>query len=161
MALQCAEQMKVDLGYGMSCPYRAQEWRKRTEHMASILICDEDPLFTLSLRRQLMDDGYRVEVTERAGEAIRHILSEQVDVVVLGIRTVGMSGLEALPIVNQIDPSLPVILVADDERLETEQAARRSKIFYYLVKPVDLRELRDAVRQAVSHAVGHEQGDHT
>jgi len=84
-----------------------------------------------------------------------------VDVVILGMRTVGMSGLEALPIVNQIDPSLPVIIVADDETLETERAVRRLKIFYYLVKPVDFRELRDAIRQAVSHVVGHEQGDHT
>lgn len=129
--------------------------------MASILICDEDPLFTLSLRRRLIDDGYRVTVTERAGEAIQYILSTPVDVVILGMRTVGMSGLEALPIVNQIDPSLPVIIVADDETLETERAVRRSKIFYYLVKPVDFHELRDAIRQAVNHVVGHGQGDHT
>ncbi|OGG54480.1 MAG: hypothetical protein A3F84_11020 [Candidatus Handelsmanbacteria bacterium RIFCSPLOWO2_12_FULL_64_10] len=118
--------------------------------MASILICDEDALFTHSLQRRLIEDGYQVAATARAGEAIQHALSQPVDAMILSIHTVGMSGLEALPILNQIDPSLPVIVVADDERLETERAARRSKIFYYLVKPVDLRELRDVVRQAVT-----------
>jgi DNA-binding NtrC family response regulator len=126
--------------------------------MASILICDEDPLFAFSLRRLLIDDGYRVTVTERAGKAIQYILSAPVDVVILGVGTAGMNELEALPIVNQIDPSLPVIIVAEDETLETERAVRRSKIFYYLVKPVDFRELEDAIRQAVGHAVGHERG---
>lgn len=129
--------------------------------MATVLICDEDLLFTVSLRQRLIDDGYHVAVTQRAGEAIQRILSQQVDVVILGIRTVGMSGLEALPIVNQIDPALPVIVVADNETLETERAARQSKIFYYLIKPVDLRELRDAVRQAARRAVSYERGGPT
>ena len=126
--------------------------------MASILICDEDALFTVSLQRRLTDAGYRVAATERAGEAIQRVLSQQVDAIVLGIHTTGMSGVEALPILNQIAPSLPVIVVADDEGLETERAARRSKIFYYLIKPVDLCELRDVVRQAVTRRAARREG---
>ena len=60
-----------------------------------------------------------------------------------------MSGLDAFDRIRQIDPRLPVIIITAFAATETAIEAMKRGAFEYLLKPVDLRQLRDVVAKAL------------
>lgn len=117
--------------------------------MAKILICSEDHLDNQFLEELLTAQGYEVTVTHQASEVIQKVLNKKFHALILGIHLEGMSGLEAIPIINKIDSRLPIIAITGDNSLETERKIRKEKIFYYFLKPVDSEEMRAVLRDAV------------
>lgn len=124
--------------------------------MAKVLICSEDHFDNQFLEELLSTEGYEVEVTHQASEAIRRILTQRFQALILGIHLEGMSGLEAIPIINKIDSRLPIITITDDDSLETERKTRKERIFYYFLKPVDAEEIKAVLRDAIQKHRGAE-----
>ncbi|MFQ5852073.1 MAG: response regulator [Candidatus Binatia bacterium] len=117
--------------------------------MLPILICNSDKRLNRYLRRVLTEEGYEVEATFDVMDAIHRILTRRYRTLILELSTDGMDEIEALPIINKIDGQLPIVTVTDDESLETQRIARREKIFYYLIKPIDSKEIIEVVKAAM------------
>ncbi len=60
-----------------------------------------------------------------------------------------MSGLDAFDRIRQIDPHLPIIVVTAYATTEAAIEAMKRGAYEYLVKPVDLHQLREAVAGAI------------
>ena len=54
-----------------------------------------------------------------------------------------------IPILQALDPALPIILTAEKNTRALEMGAYRQHAFYYFVKPFGVEELRLAVLQAL------------
>lgn len=117
--------------------------------MAAILIGDGNPVFLHNLRQMLLAENYEVEVTCEASEILRQLLERSFSALILGNHLKGIDSPELLPILKQIDDLLPVIAIGDGSCLEVERKLRTQQIMYYLVKPVNARELISVVRQAI------------
>ena len=71
------------------------------------------------------------------------------DAVLLDVRLPDMSGLDAFDEIRQHDPRMPVVIITAHATTETAIEAMKRGAFEYLLKPLDLPELRDVVSKAV------------
>jgi CheY-like chemotaxis protein len=85
----------------------------------------------------LEDRGYRVTAVTNAEDAISMIKEKSFDLVLLDEMMPGMNGLEALNVIKDINPALPMIMVTKSEEENLMEEAIGDKIEEYLTKPVN------------------------
>jgi len=84
-----------------------------------------------------------------AREGIEAVRTAPPDAVILDVRLPDMSGLDAYQAIRQIDARLPVIVITAHGTTETAIEAMKLGAFEYLLKPLDLTQLRDVVARAI------------
>lgn len=114
----------------------------------TLLIVDDEEGPRQSLQI-IFKDEYNLLVAGDGLTAIELARANQVDVAVLDIRMAGMSGIELLEKLKQIDPSLEVVMMTAFETTDTIRQALRLRACDYINKPFDLATMRAAVATAV------------
>jgi two-component system nitrogen regulation response regulator GlnG len=118
--------------------------------MPRLLLVDDEPNVLYSLELGLAAEDLEV-VTARTGkEALARVRDAGPDAVILDARLPDMSGLEVFDQVRTADPRLPVVFITAFATTETAIEATKRGAFDYLLKPVDLHQLREVVRRAVA-----------
>ena len=117
-------------------------------HPGTIVIVDDEPLVLRALVRQLECTKFVLAPCLTPHEGIRQIANGGVRVVVSDVALPEMSGIELLRTIRQHDADLPVILVTGRPAVESAAQALEFGAFKYFVKPVDGRQLVDAVDRA-------------
>ena len=79
--------------------------------METILIVDDEKNYLLVLEALLAPEGYEVITTDKAEKALRIIRASDLDLVITDMKMPGMSGMELLEAVKDIQPDLPVIMM--------------------------------------------------
>ena len=77
------------------------------------------------------------------------------DTIVMDIRMPGMTGIEGLRRIRQIDPHLSVIMLTGFGALETAKEALRLGANDYISKPFDAREMREVIGRNVERTRLH------
>ncbi len=116
--------------------------------MPKLLIVDDEPNVRYSLKKSFNSDDIEVITAETARQGLEMISTEHPDAVVLDVRLPDMSGLVAYERIREADPRLPVILITAFATTETAIEAMKRGAFEYLLKPVDLGQLRAVVNKA-------------
>ncbi len=127
----------------------------------TLLIVDDEEGPRQSLRIVFKND-YNVLVASDGLEAIMLARSNPIAVVVCDIMMLGMSGVEVLKELKQIDPLVEVIMLTAFETIETARQALRHGASDYLNKPFDIPTMRAAVAHAAQKhrtAVEFRQGN--
>jgi two-component system nitrogen regulation response regulator GlnG len=117
--------------------------------MPTLLIVDDEPNVLYSLRKRLESETLAVRTASTAGEGIEMVRSHNPDAVLLDVRLPDMSGLDAFDQIRRHDPRLPVVIITAHATTETAIEAMKRGAFEYLLKPLDLPELREVVAKAV------------
>jgi DNA-binding response OmpR family regulator len=84
----------------------------------------------------LESKGYAVDTVTNGRDAINRCKDFNYDLVLLDENMMGMSGLETLSFIKEIDPTLPIVMVTKSEEENIMDQAIGSKIADYLIKPV-------------------------
>lgn len=126
----------------------------RTLRRAQILIVDDEELYRRALERILARSGHTVSSARDASEAMARVSSEPLDLVLCDIRMPGISGLELVRQIHDVDPDLPCIVVTGYGSAEQSVEALHAGAFWYLEKPFEQRSL-DVVRRLVDQAIEH------
>jgi len=113
----------------------------------TLLIVDDEEGPRQSLRIVFKND-YQVLVASDGLEAIKLARSNPISVVVCDIMMLGMSGVEVLKELKQIDSAIEVIMLTAFETIETARQALRHGASDYLNKPFDIPTMRAAVAHA-------------
>ena len=113
----------------------------------TLLIVDDEEGPRQSLRIVFKND-YNVLVASDGLEAIMLARSNAISVVVCDIMMLGMSGVEVLKELKQIDSAIEVIMLTAFETIETARQALRHGASDYLNKPFDIPTMRAAVAHA-------------
>src|SRR5262245_7306367 len=123
--------------------------------MPTLLVIDDEAGIRFTIREVLQSPDLRVLTAENAEEGVRLTREESPDVVLLDIRLGTVSGLQVFHRLREIDPKLLVVFITGHGTAETAIEAMKLGAFDYLVKPLDLGELRHVVDQAlkISHLV--------
>jgi DNA-binding NtrC family response regulator len=114
----------------------------------SILLVDDDKLLVHALSRVLVAAGVAVESCADGASAIERIAAGRFDVVVSDIGLPGMSGIELLRAIRDVDDDLPVVLITGAPAKDAATEAVESGALKYLVKPFKSDELLEAVVEA-------------
>jgi EAL domain-containing protein (putative c-di-GMP-specific phosphodiesterase class I) len=119
-----------------------------------VLVVDDDQLLARGLAATLARVGYDVVVATGGEEAMGFVNARSFDVIVSDIAMPGMGGLELLKAIRSRDLDVPVILMTGVPDVATATRAIEHGVFRYMVKPVQIPELREIMSQATKmHAL--------
>jgi len=116
---------------------------------SKILVVDDEKHIRMLYQEELEEAGYAV-VTSDGDEPILELLDrEKPEVVILDIRLgPDRSGLDLLQLIRGRDAQVPVILSTAYDSFQHDLKSIAAD--YYVVKSVDLGELKNKVRQALA-----------
>jgi two-component system nitrogen regulation response regulator GlnG len=117
--------------------------------MAKLLVIDDEANVRYSLERALASETLEIVSAETAKEGIDRVRNDCPDVVILDVRLPDISGLVAYSQIREIDPRVPVIVITAHSTTETAIEAMKLGAYEYLLKPVDLPELRQVLSGAL------------
>ena len=106
------------------------------EHMATLLIVDDEPNILTTLRRALELEGYVVEVAGSGRIALEKARGRAFDVVLLDVAMPEMDGLATLKALRELRPELPVMMMSGNATLATAVEATKLGAYDFLEKPL-------------------------
>jgi nitrogen regulation protein NR(I) len=120
--------------------------------MSKLLLIDDEADLRYSFQRIL--DTPEIELTTAASgeEGLRLIPKLKPDLVIMDIRMAGITGLETLRRIRQIDPKLLVILMTAYGTTQTAIEAMKLGAYDYLLKPFDVPKLKELIANALKAA---------
>lgn len=125
---------------------RLESWREQPAKLTLLIVDDEEgPRQSLKI---VFKSDYHVLVASNGLDAITIAHEHHIDVAVLDILMQGMSGVELLRDLKQIDPHIEVVMLTAYETVETARQALRYGASDYLNKPFDIPTMRAAVSRA-------------
>ncbi|MBW6486117.1 MAG: sigma-54 dependent transcriptional regulator [Syntrophobacterales bacterium] len=116
-----------------------------------ILVVDDEASHRLMLRAVLREDGYAVKEASDGTEAVAAVAKEAFDAILLDIRMTAMDGIEALAEIRKISPHVPVLIMTAYASVKTAVEALKAGAFDYLMKPLDIDELKILLGKALEH----------
>jgi signal transduction histidine kinase len=116
--------------------------------LPQILVIDDEMGPRESLR-MLLKPEYNVSTADCVEAGIRLLKEKQPDTIVMDIRMPGMTGIDGLRKIREIDPHLSVIMLTGFGALETAKEALRLGANDYISKPFDAGEMREVIGRNV------------
>lgn len=98
----------------------------------------------------LRDQGYEAVVAGNGREAIDYVRREGVDAVVTDLRMEDVDGMDVLNAVQEIDPTIPVILMTAYAAVSDAVEAIKRGAHHYVTKPFELSEMIVHVERALA-----------
>jgi len=117
----------------------------------SILIVDDDHAHRTMLRTLIKGWGYSVNEADDGSTAIELVKEGPYDLILMDIRMIKVSGLEALAKIKAINPSIPIIIMTAYSSVESAVEALKNGAYDYLTKPLDFDELKIAISRSMDH----------
>ncbi|VTS04202.1 sigma-54-dependent transcriptional regulator [Tuwongella immobilis] len=117
--------------------------------MPTLLLIDDEANVIYSLQAGLESDELTIISARTAKQGFRLVEQKHPDVILIDVRLPDMNGLEAFEKIKELDPRIPVIVITAFATTETAIEAMKRGAFEYLLKPVDLHQLREIVTRAL------------
>ncbi len=118
----------------------------------SVLVVDDDRAHRTMLHTLLSGWGYEVNEADDGQAAIEQVHARAFDLILMDIRMIKISGLEALTEIRAFNPAIPVIIMTAYSSVETAVEALKKGAYDYLTKPLDFDELRMVMERAMDHS---------
>ena len=130
-----------------------------TPDQPGILVIDDEIGPRESLRMLLKPD-YQVHTADCVEAGLKLLKEKTPDTIVMDIRMPGMSGIEGLRRIREIDPHLSVIMLTGFGALETAREALRLGANDYISKPFDAAEMREIIDRNVERTRVQRTSEH-
>ena len=114
-----------------------------------ILIVDDEKIVRESLFHWFEEDNYQVDTAEDGETALQKYEKEKYDLLLVDMKMPGMSGLDLLSKIKEIDKDALIILITAFASVPTAITALKNGAFDYVTKPVDPDELAHLVSKAL------------
>jgi two-component system response regulator AtoC len=110
----------------------------------------DDELLTLNnLKKALEKEGYEIILAESGERALELLENFRPHLVLLDLVLPGISGIEVLKKIKEVDREIIVIMMSAYEILEKAVEAMKLGAYDYLLKPFKLSELKTTVQRAL------------
>lgn len=121
--------------------------------MPKVLVVDDHAEILVNLQEWLVVSGYEVLVAPNAQQAMVLARRHAPDVVITDLNLPGISGLDLLDLLKELDPELAIIVLTGYASVENAVAAlRHGRAFDFLQKPIhDLDRLNLTIERALAN----------
>ncbi len=109
---------------------------------AKILVIDDDRAHAQMLQTLIADWGYEVLWADDGDTGVAMVKEQCFDMVLLDMKMIRMSGMEALRLIHEYNPSLPVLMMTAYSSVDTAVQALKIGAYDYLTKPLDFDRLQ-------------------
>ena len=118
----------------------------------SILAVDDDSAHRIMLKTLLETWGYAVFEADDGLTAFEKVKQRAFDLILMDIKMLKVSGIEALDMIKNFNPAIPVIIMTAYSSVETAVEALKKGAYDYITKPLDFDKLKITIKRAVEHA---------
>ena len=112
-----------------------------------ILVTDDSKLLRKKLRGELEELGCEVIEAENGKEAIMQDLKEQPDGVILDIVMPEVGGIEALQVIKEVIPELPIIMLSSAGTTQKLKQTLELGALDFIQKPYGSEQIKQAVER--------------
>jgi two-component system NtrC family response regulator len=118
--------------------------------METILIVDDEKHYRLVLSEVLQEEGYESFTAASGMEALDILKSQIIDLVLTDVKMPGMSGIDLLENIKEIDPDLPVIIMTAFGSVEKAVEAMQKGAYTFILKPFENEALIAHIEKSIS-----------
>ena len=115
----------------------------------TVLVIDDDYAMRLSCAKILAKMGHRVETFEDGARGLDSLAASKPDMVIVDLKMPGISGMEVVARVHEIDPQIVVVVITGYATIDTAVQAMKCGAYDFLPKPFSPDELRLIVRRGL------------
>ena len=126
----------------------------KAKSRGSILIVDDEPAVAEMLRDIFLTQGYVVDGASNGGDAVMLASLSRPDAVILDIKLPDTTGAEVLAKLQDLDDSIPVVMLSGSDDEDMARALLKSGAMDYIRKPFQFDQLLQAVSLAVEVGKG-------
>ncbi len=116
---------------------------------AKVLLVDDSGLARRGARQMLQSAGYEVAEAEDGFAALERYFLEKPDLVLLDLVMQGMTGLDVLKKLTEMDTGARIIVVSADVQESSREMAKTGGAAGFLNKPVDRAALLSTVARVL------------
>jgi two-component system response regulator AtoC len=120
--------------------------------MDKILVVDDEKDIRRALEFVLTREGYAVDTASNGIEAVEKVKIEDIALVITDLRMEGMDGFEVLKKTQEVDSSIPVIIMTAYGSIESAVDAMKKGAVDYVVKPFIHEELKLTIKRVLEHS---------
>jgi DNA-binding NtrC family response regulator len=124
--------------------------RARPAATKKILVVDDEPEVVEGLAAVLREDGYLVDTSANAEDALERFRSETYHLLLTDLFLPGKSGVDLTKFVHDSCPATAIVLVTGHATVKTAVAALKRGASDYIKKPVNPKKLRERVAALLS-----------
>ncbi len=117
-----------------------------------LMVVDDEPSQRKLIGGFFEGHGFTIIEAASAESMLDSLAQQPPDMILLDVRLPAMSGIEALPRIRELLPTIPVVLITAYADVRQAVASVKSGADDYLSKPIDLEELKVAVYDAPRHS---------
>ncbi len=129
--------------------YRADVYRQADFQLRSkVLLVDDEQEFVQTLSERLLFRNIGSAVVYDGEEALRVIVDDEPEVIVLDLKMPGLDGIEVLKHIKTDHPKVEVIILTGHGSEKDRETCMSLGAFDYLEKPVDIDKLSETMRRA-------------
>jgi len=122
-----------------------------------ILLVDDDQNFLSVAKKRLSKRNYTVLTAKNGSEVFEKLQDQIIQVVVLDVKMPGMSGIEILKEIKKNFPLVQVIMLTGIPTVGCAADSLKLGALNYLIKPVDIEELLQKIKEAYEQGQRLEQ----
>jgi two-component system, NtrC family, response regulator AtoC len=111
-----------------------------------LLVDDEEDILRL-LGEFFRGRGYQTALARNGIEALASVKSIDPGAVFLDLKMPDMDGAEALRLIREINPDLPVVIVSGYATEDVARELLKAGAFDFVAKPIDLQHLGEVAKQ--------------
>jgi DNA-binding NtrC family response regulator len=115
-----------------------------------LMVVDDEPSQRELIGGFLQGQGLEIMEASSAEDMLQLLVQRPPDMILLDVRLPGVSGIDALPGIRELLPSVPVVLITAYADVRQAVAAVKCGADDYLSKPIDLEELKVSVFDALA-----------
>jgi two-component system response regulator HydG len=118
---------------------------------ATVLVVDDDVGHLSVLKTVIKSWGYHVEGADDGSKAVEKAKERPFDLIVTDVRMAEMSGIEALKVIKDYNPAIPILIMTAYSSVESAVEALKAGAYDYLTKPLDFDVLKLTIERALDH----------
>jgi two-component system response regulator HydG len=115
----------------------------------SLLIVDDD-IAHRTMLRILLGWEYEIFEADDGFTAIDKIQERSFDLVIMDVRMIKLSGMDAIDRIKALRPAIPVVMMTAYWTETAAAEARQKGAFDYLTKPFDFDHLKQTIQSALA-----------
>jgi len=113
--------------------------------MNILLVEDNEPMGK-TLSEILLAWGHHVRWVKIGKDALLEARRNSYDLILLDISLPDIQGYELIPSFNALQPEVGIVTMTGHNSMDLEVKVRKEGIVYYMIKPFDLRILKDILK---------------
>ncbi len=118
--------------------------------MENILVVDDEKNYTMIIGEILQEEGYTSITASSGMEALDILNNEIIDLILTDVKMPGMSGIQLLENIKEINPDIPVIIMTAYGSVEKAVNAMHRGAYTFILKPFENQALIAHIAKALS-----------